>query len=154
MIPCSGPGWRTFRSGPTDAQGAAILLVAVLLAAGTALPQLGTKGASFPPPPIPQTAGPSSLKAGPSQAVPAAKARQTKRQAGEDRSTGPLDVNTANAAGLQTLPGIGPGLAEQIVMDRERNGPFRTPEDLLRVPGIGPKRFERIRPLVRLTEEP
>jgi competence protein ComEA len=66
----------------------------------------------------------------------------------------PLNINTANAEALQALPGIGPLLADRIVADREAHGPFRTPEDLLRVPGIGPKRWERIRPLVRLAEEP
>lgn len=55
---------------------------------------------------------------------------------------------------MQTLPGLGPVLAERIVADREARGPFRTAEDLLRVPGIGPKRLERIRASVRLTGEP
>jgi competence protein ComEA len=66
----------------------------------------------------------------------------------------PLNINAASAEALQSLPGIGPALAARIVADREARGPFRTPEDLLRVPGIGPKRWEQIRPLVRLAEEP
>jgi competence protein ComEA len=40
------------------------------------------------------------------------------------------------------LPGVGPATAQKIVDDREANGPFATPEDLMRVPGIGPKKFE------------
>jgi competence protein ComEA len=65
-----------------------------------------------------------------------------------------LNVNAADAQALQALPGIGPSLAKRIVVERERNGPFQTEEDLLRVPGIGPKRWQRILPRVRLTEQP
>lgn len=53
--------------------------------------------------------------------------------AGTDRT----DINTADAEELQRLPGIGAARAEAIVEDREKNGPFRIPEDLTRVPGIG-----------------
>lgn len=48
----------------------------------------------------------------------------------------PIDPNTATAAELDRLPGVGPALAARIVEERER-GPFRTLEDLTRVPGIG-----------------
>lgn len=50
---------------------------------------------------------------------------------------GRVNVNTAGEEELQTLPGIGPKRAADIVADREKNGPYRFPEDLLRVPGIG-----------------
>ena len=149
MIPASDPRWRIRRRGPADAHGLAVLLVGVMLAAGTAPFQLGASGPAFPPPPAPQMANPSAHEASTSPAVGTAG-----HEAGELRLPTPLNVNTANAEGLQTLPGIGPALAERIVADREARGPFRTPEDLLRVPGIGPKRWERIRPLVQLTEEP
>jgi competence protein ComEA len=49
-----------------------------------------------------------------------------------------LDLNTADAAALTRLPGVGAGLAKRIVGDREARGPFRTLADLDRVPGIGP----------------
>lgn len=55
---------------------------------------------------------------------------------------GIVDINRATAAELETLPGVGPATAQKIVDDREANGPFATPEDLMRVPGIGPKKFE------------
>ena len=48
-----------------------------------------------------------------------------------------IDLNTATAEALQRLPGIGPARAQAIVADREANGPFRIPEDLTRVDGIG-----------------
>ena len=56
-----------------------------------------------------------------------------------------IDLNTADAADLQRLPGVGPALASAIVDYREANGGFQTVEDLKKVPGIGEKRFESIR---------
>jgi len=56
-----------------------------------------------------------------------------------------LDINRATAAELEKLPGIGPALARRIVEWREIHGPFRSVEDLLQVPGIGPKTLEGIR---------
>ena len=50
---------------------------------------------------------------------------------------GPVDLNTADAAGLETLPGIGPVLAQRIVADRDANGPFASLDDLARVSGVG-----------------
>ena len=51
--------------------------------------------------------------------------------------TGKININTADLEELQTLPGIGEKRAQAIVDDREANGPFRIPEDLTRVSGIG-----------------
>ena len=56
----------------------------------------------------------------------------------------PVNINTADTDELQTLPGIGPVLAEAIVEDRRVNGPFRIPEDIIRVPGIGQGTLEEI----------
>jgi competence protein ComEA len=58
--------------------------------------------------------------------------------------SGPVDLNTADAALLDTLPGIGPSTAAKIVTDRESNGPFASVEDLGRVSGIGPKKIEQL----------
>lgn len=57
---------------------------------------------------------------------------------------GPVDVNTATPAELETLPGIGPALAAAIVEWRSTNGPFAEPGDLLAVPGIGPAKLDRL----------
>lgn len=54
---------------------------------------------------------------------------------------GKVNINTASAAQLDTLPGVGASTAEKIVADREANGPFKTVEDLKRVSGIGNKKF-------------
>jgi len=56
-----------------------------------------------------------------------------------------VNVNTASADELATLPGIGPSYAKRIVDYREKNGPFKRVEDLLNVQGIGEKTLEKIR---------
>ncbi|MGB5748862.1 MAG: helix-hairpin-helix domain-containing protein [Desulfobacterales bacterium] len=53
-----------------------------------------------------------------------------------------INVNTASAEELAQLKGIGPSHAAKIVAYREKNGPFKMPEDLVQVPGIGQKTFE------------
>jgi competence protein ComEA len=64
--------------------------------------------------------------------------------------SGPIDLNRASAADLETLPGIGPATAAAIVDDRERNGPFSSVDDLERVPGIGPSKLGAIRDFVEV----
>lgn len=64
-----------------------------------------------------------------------------------------IDINTADIVLLTKLPGIGPGLAKQIVDYRNLHGPFKTLGDLQKVPGIGPKRIERIKEKVALGEK-
>lgn len=64
-----------------------------------------------------------------------------------------LNVNTASFAELQTLPGIGPVIAQRIIDWRTKN-PFQKVEDLLQVSGIGPARLAAIRNLVTVSDEP
>ena len=52
-------------------------------------------------------------------------------------ASGPIDLNAATAEQLETLPRIGPALAERIIAWRADNGPFRLVDELLAVPGIG-----------------
>lgn len=62
------------------------------------------------------------------------------------RATAPLvNVNTASQGELESLPGIGRVLAQRIIEYRETHGPFKAPEDLLKVRGIGPKKLEQFR---------
>jgi len=57
-----------------------------------------------------------------------------------------VSLNSASPTELDTLPGVGPVVAAKIIAHR----PYATVEDVLRVPGIGPKTLERLRPLVTL----
>jgi len=59
-----------------------------------------------------------------------------------------LDVDTANAAQLEALPGIGPALAKRIVADRAARGPFVSRTDLARVRGVGPALVARLDSLI------
>jgi competence protein ComEA len=60
----------------------------------------------------------------------------------------PVDLDRATVEDLSVIPGIGPGLAAEVVREREAHGPFRSPDGLRRVRGIGPVRMERARPWV------
>ncbi len=62
-----------------------------------------------------------------------------------------IDLNRASAADLQQLPGIGPKRADRIVAYREQHGPYQRLEDLEQVDGIGPKIVDRIRGRVEIT---
>lgn len=61
-------------------------------------------------------------------------------------------LNTADAAALARLPGVGPKTAEVIVAYRNEHGPFQDLSHIMRVKGIGPKKWEQIRPYLRLNE--
>lgn len=69
---------------------------------------------------------------------------------GKKVASGPLDVNTATAAQLQSLPGVGPEMAKGIVKGR----PYSKPDDLLKVKGIGPKTLEKMTPGLKFPEPP
>lgn len=65
-----------------------------------------------------------------------------------------IDPNTAPPVELDRLPGVGPVLARAIVEERERDGPFRARESLLRVSGVGPARLRRMAPHLDLPAGP
>ena len=62
----------------------------------------------------------------------------------------PIDLNAATVEQLIAIPGIGRVTAERIVQWREQNGPFRRPEDLMKVKGIGDKSFDKLRPFIKV----
>lgn len=64
--------------------------------------------------------------------------------------TGPVPLNTASVEQLDTLPGVGPVLAQRILDYRTEHGGFRAVEELREVSGIGERRFEDLRKQVRL----
>jgi len=57
----------------------------------------------------------------------------------------PVNINTADAAQLQLVPGIGPSTAEKILQMRKSYGSFKSVNDLAAIRGIGPKRLEKMR---------
>ena len=78
--------------------------------------------------------------------VLAAGARAQKKVPGE-----PVDLNTATAAELGRVPGIGPARAKAIVQFRKKSGPFERVEDLLAIRGISSRKLEAIRPYLTLS---
>ena len=64
-----------------------------------------------------------------------------------------ININTASAEELDTLPGIGEALAERIITYRQEKGPFETPEDLKKVSGIGDAKYEELKNQITVDEE-
>ncbi len=62
----------------------------------------------------------------------------------------PININTADQATLELLPGIGETYAKRIIEYREENGGFKSVEELIRINGIGEKRLEQLRPVVTI----
>jgi competence protein ComEA len=65
-------------------------------------------------------------------------------------AAGKVNLNTADQAALETLPRVGPAMAQRIIDWRESNGRFTAVEDLLNVTGVGEKTFESLRELVTI----
>lgn len=64
-----------------------------------------------------------------------------------------VNVNAANAEQLALLPRVGPSVAQRIVDFRKENGPFKSPEDLMLVQGIGEKTFQLLKPYLAVSGE-
>ncbi len=69
---------------------------------------------------------------------------------GSTGSSGPVSLNSATLEQLDSLPGIGPSLAQKIIDFRQAQGPFTSVDQLGDVPGIGDSKLEQLRPLVTL----
>lgn len=69
-------------------------------------------------------------------------------QSSANNPSGKINLNTASAAELETLPGIGPSFAQRILDYRTANGRFNSVEDLKNIPGIGEKTFQKLKDLV------
>lgn len=65
-----------------------------------------------------------------------------------------IDINSADEAALDLLPGIGSAYAQRIVEYRTQNGPFQTIEDIMNVSGIGEKKFEAMKDLITVEGKP
>ena len=78
-------------------------------------------------------------------------AQQAERQAPKAAAAAPVNLNTATAAQLEVLPGIGARTAERIVEYRQKNGGFKKIEELMNVRGVGEKSFLNLKPLITVT---
>lgn len=86
----------------------------------------------------------------------ASAAAPTKKAASTHKATAqsPVNINTATAEELQTLPGIGPAVSRRILDYRQKNGSFKKAEDLMNVRGIGERSFLKLKPLVITSASP
>lgn len=87
---------------------------------------------------------PSEGEATEQQAVPTAGQAETSGATGTEGASVLVNINTASSEELQTLSGVGEATAAAIIQDRDQNGPFATIEDLMRVSGIGEKKFAKV----------
>ena len=62
-----------------------------------------------------------------------------------------VNINTASSSELESLPGVGPKLAQRIIEYREKNGGFKKLEDLMNVQGIGEKNFLKLKSKLSVT---
>ena len=123
-------------------------VVDALQAAGGFLPSADGEGINQAAPlrdgqqlyvPFKGTPVPPGLQPGPPPAA------QPTGRAAAPVPSGPVNLNTAGRDELDTLPGIGPALADRIIEYRQRNGPFQRPEDIKKVSGIGDKVYENLK---------
>jgi competence protein ComEA len=89
------------------------------------VPRLGEENLPLPSPPSPPTSTSGSVQA-----------------------TDKVNINTATVEELDTLPGIGPAIAQRIIEYRQTNGPFQSIADIKKVSGIGDKLFEQLKDLI------
>lgn len=75
------------------------------------------------------------------------------RKGSRSSEAGPVDLDTASADLMETLPRVGPALARRIVANRDSLGPFRSMEGLRRVKGIGPATIALLGPLVTFSRQ-
>ena len=102
-----------------------------------------------PTPSVPAgLSAPGSRRPAPATTAPTPPAASTSPSAPAE----PLDVNQADAAALARLPGVGAGMAQRIVEERERRGRFDSPEALRYVLGMGPKKLAAIRPFITVRD--
>lgn len=91
---------------------------------------------------VPEKAGAETAAAAKSgNANPAAKSSTSSKAV----PSGPVNINTAGAEELDTLPGIGPAMAQRIIEFRETEGAFTAIEDIKKVKGIGEAKFEKMK---------
>jgi competence protein ComEA len=114
-----------------------VLLMFLAIAAMAVIPVAAAQQAQQDKTPAPVTKSARAPKATP--AVPAPPA--------------PINLNTANQAQLESLPGVGPKAAQRILEYRKQNGNFKKIEDLMNVKGFGEKTFLKLKPMLTVGEK-
>jgi competence ComEA-like helix-hairpin-helix protein len=130
---------------PEERRGVAVVVVLLLIGTGWDLWRASTPHlapAEDPALVVPPAAPRAAVLAPPDSSAAAGPASRRLDDAA------PIDLNAADAATLDRLPGVGPVLAARIVEHRTTLGAFERVEDLRAVRGIGPRLLERIRPHV------
>ena len=79
--------------------------------------------------------------------------RRTSASSKAPAAAAPVNLNTASAAQIASLPGVGPKAAERIIEYRQKNGGFKKIEELMNVKGIGEKSFLKLKPLITVSEK-
>ncbi|MBK6712457.1 MAG: helix-hairpin-helix domain-containing protein [Chloroflexi bacterium] len=93
----------------------------------------------------------SELAATPTAVVSALSRGGTAVELSASSSDGLIDINQADVAELDSLPGIGPSTAEKIIAYRSSVGLFKTIEEIMNVPGIGEAKFGQIKELITVS---
>lgn len=119
--------------GPTDDADLAAVNLARVIADGEQL-RLPAVGEASPPGAAGNGAGGVGVGSGSSGSGPSGVA-----------ADGRININTADAVGLEQLPGVGPAIAARIIAWRQQNGPFRSVDELTAVSGIGEKTLDGLR---------
>lgn len=77
---------------------------------------------------------------------------ETITQTDSRKDDGLININTASSSELQKLPRVGPKTAEKIISYRESHGPFKNPEQITNVQGIGPKTYEKMKNMIKVQD--
>jgi competence protein ComEA len=83
----------------------------------------------------------------------AAQEKAAGRKAAAATATAPVNLNTATAAQIASLPGVGPKAAQRIIEYRQKSGGFKKIEELMNVKGIGEKSFLKLKSLITVAEK-
>jgi len=131
---------------PSERRGARVL--AIVLVIGTLTDLYHARVTGRLPPPERVAPAPAAVGVAP-PAAPVAGAASSPAARPPGGPPGVVDLDSATVADLDRLPGIGPVLAARIVEYRRLHGRFHRVDELLLVPGIGPRLLERLRPWLR-----
>ena len=111
---------------------------------GTATRVYKAAGSQAPVSPFARAALETQLKAADSARKAGGKAKRGRKQKAPVQRVGPVDLDVATEAEIESLRYIGPALARRIVADRDSLGPFGSREGFLRVKGVGPSMVEKL----------